>query len=78
MALQEAQKRITEETDLLERRQKEMRAMETELIKDLSHAPSGFRQTSEATVPPWVASKLQYFAQQLRAGNLTNPAPLAD
>ena len=78
MALQEAQKRVTDETDLLERRQQEMRAMETELIKDLSHAPSRFRQTSEATVPPWVASKLQYFAQQLRAGNLTNPAALAD
>ena len=78
-ALEEATKKVDEETQLLTQRREEMRRLEAELVRDLASPPSGFRHEQQGnTVPPWVAERLEYFAQQLRAGNLTNPAALAD
>ena len=55
-----------------------MRRLEAELVKDLTPTPLGFRPTQQAIIPPWVGGRLKYFAQQLKAGNLTNHAALAE
>ena len=39
---------------------------------------AGFCDPPPARVPPWVADKLTFFAEQIKAGNLTNQLALAD